>query len=74
MLHRDKVALVSGMALGLWGGALGTFVLCTVTRAVTYRLLSLLNEQYRELRLPATPVRQLVGDQSSRAVPIASHG
>jgi hypothetical protein len=71
MQHQDKVALGAGMALGLWGGAVGAFMVCTVSRAATYRLLNQLNERYLELRPPAAPLRRLVADQAEEAVPIA---
>jgi hypothetical protein len=71
MQHNDKVALVAGMTIGLWGGTLGAFLLCTATRAATCRLLNQLDERYLELKLPAAPVRRLVDDQPEEAVPIA---
>jgi hypothetical protein len=74
MSHRDEVALVAGMALGLCGGALGAFLLGTATSAAMCRLLNQLDGKYVKLRLPSCPVRQLVDNQPSEAVPIASHG
>jgi hypothetical protein len=71
MKHQDKVALVTGMTMGLWGGAVGAFLVCSVSRAATCRLLNQLDERYLELRPPAAPVRRLVADQPEAAVPIA---
>jgi hypothetical protein len=59
------------MTIGLWGGAVGAFMVCTATRAATCRLLNELNERYLELRLTAAPVRELADDQPGGAVPIA---
>jgi hypothetical protein len=74
MKHKDKVALVAGTIVGLWGGTLGMFLIFPATWAVTRRVLHQLDEQYLELRVPVLPARQLADDQSRRRGAIASHG
>jgi hypothetical protein len=55
MLQRmeDRVALVAGAALGMGGGALGAFLVCTAGRAVACRLLNQWEDQYLDLSEPA---------------------
>ena len=74
MTHKDKIALVAGTIVGLWGGTLGTFLIIPATSAMTRRVLHQLNEQYLELRAPVVLVRQLAEDQSRRRESIASRG
>jgi hypothetical protein len=61
MQRRDKVALVAGTTMGLWGGALGAFLVCTATWAATCRLVNQLDARYFELRLPAAAVSRDTG-------------
>lgn len=74
MKHKDKVALIAGTIVGLWGGTLGTFLIFPAIWAVTRRVLHQLDKQYLELRVPVVPVRQVADDQSRRREAIASRG
>jgi hypothetical protein len=40
MQRTDVVALVVGAFVGVWGGMLGAFLVCTGSREVLYRFLS----------------------------------
>ena len=71
MTHKDKIALVAGTIVGLWGGTLGTFLIFPATWAVTRRVLHQMDEQYLELRVPVIPVRQVADKQPSRREAIA---
>jgi hypothetical protein len=71
MTHKDKVALVAGTIVGLWGGTLSTFLIFPATWAVTRRVLHQLDEQYLELERPVVPVRQVADEQSRRREAIA---
>ena len=81
MQRNDMVALVAGAIVGMGGGALGAFLVCTVGRAVVRRFL----DPYPDLGQPAPPmerhgprrasvggasVTQLASDHSPRHAPI----
>jgi hypothetical protein len=51
----DKVALVAGTALGLGGGSLGAFLVCTAVRAVALRVLNQWEGQFLDLAELAPP-------------------
>jgi hypothetical protein len=86
-MHRtEMVALVAGTTVGIGGGALGAFLVCTAGRVVVYRFLDQFDGQYPDLEQPApltarhgaqqaslagSSVTQLHRDQSRRTVPIA---
>jgi hypothetical protein len=87
MQRTDKVALVAGATVGIAGGTLGAFLVCTAGRAVAHRFLDQFDDQYLDLEHPAPPtvrhspqqadlagssVTQLHRDQSPRMVPILS--
>ena len=86
MQRTDMVALVAGATVGLGGGALGAFLVCTVGREVVHRFLNQVSDQYLDLGQPAratarhgalqaspsgAPVLQEHSDQSRRTIPIA---
>ena len=81
------VALVAGATVGIGGGALGAFLVCTAGQVVVHRFLHQFDDQYLDLRPPAPPtarhsaqqaslagasVTQRASDQSPRTVPILS--
>ena len=87
MQRTEKVALVAGTTLGLAGGTLGAFLVCTAGQIVVHRFLDQFDDQYLDLRPPAPPtarhspqqpdlggasVTQRASDQSPRMVPILS--
>jgi hypothetical protein len=87
MQRTDIVALVAGATVGLGGGGLGAFLVCTAGRAVVHRFLAQFDDQYLDLGQPARPtarhsaqqaslagalVTQQASDQSPRTVPILS--
>jgi hypothetical protein len=74
MQQGDRFAFVAGISLGLWGGALGAFLICTTARVAMYSLLGKLDEQVLELIPPIAPQRQLADVHSSIPVSISSRG
>jgi hypothetical protein len=74
MQQRDRLALVAGISIGLWGGALGAFLICTATWAATCRVLNRRDEQCLELRLPALSERSRATDQSPSTALTTAHG
>jgi hypothetical protein len=81
------VALVTGATVGLGGGALGAFLVCTAGQVVVHRFRAQVDDQYLDLGQPALPtarqsaqpasrtgssVTQQHSDQSPRTVPILS--
>jgi NAD(P)-dependent dehydrogenase (short-subunit alcohol dehydrogenase family) len=86
MQRTEMVALVTGAAVGLGGGGVGAFLVCTAGRVVVHHFLDQLDDQYVEFRQPAQPtarrgahlaslagalVMQPAGDQFPRMLPIA---
>lgn len=72
MQQNDRFAFVAGISIGLWGGALGAFLICTEAQASMYRLLSNLHERYLELSPPILSGRQLADVHSSSPVSTSS--
>jgi hypothetical protein len=85
MQRTEIVALVAGTTVGIGGGALGAFLVCTAGRVVVHRFLDPFDDQYLDLRPPTlltarhgaqqasrtgSSVSQRASDQSSRTVPI----
>jgi hypothetical protein len=86
-MHRtDMVALAAGTTVGIGGGALGAFLICTAGQIVVHRFLDQFDDQYFDFRPPALPtarhgvqqarlagasVSQRASDRPSRTVPIA---
>jgi hypothetical protein len=55
-MHRtDMVALVAGATVGMGGGALGAFLVCTAGQIVVHRFLNQFDDQYLDLRQSALP-------------------
>ena len=85
-MHRtEMVALVAGTTVGIGGGALGAFLVCTAGRVVVHRFLDQFDDQYLDLEQPApltarhgtqqvslagALVTQRASDRSLRMVPI----
>jgi hypothetical protein len=74
MQQKNRFAFVAGISIGLWGGTLGAFLICTEAQASMYRLLNNLHEGYLDLSPPISSGRQLADVRSSSPVPISSHG
>ena len=87
MQRTEMVALVAGTTMGLGGGVLGAFLVCTAGRVVVHRSLDQFNDQYLDLkqptpltarhgvqqaRLAGASVTQLHRNQSPRTVPVLS--
>jgi hypothetical protein len=72
--ENDRFAFVAGISIGLWGGALGAFLICTEAHASVYRLLHNPHERYLELSPPTLSGRGLADVQSSSPASISSHG
>ncbi|MGO8947950.1 MAG: hypothetical protein ACLQUY_09865 [Ktedonobacterales bacterium] len=71
MQRTDMLALAAGATVGVVGGALGAFLVCTAGPVVAGRFLNQLNEQYLDLGQPAPPTARH-SDQSPRMVPVLS--
>ena len=86
MQRAEMVALVAGTTVGIGGGALGAFLVCTAGRVVVHHFLDQFDDQYLDLRQPApatarhgaqqasltgSSVSQRASDRSLRMVPIA---
>jgi hypothetical protein len=87
MQRRDIVALVAGATVGMGGGTLGAFLVCTAGRAVARRFLDQLDDQYLDFGKPilaterhgaqqaslgGAPVTQMESHRSPRTISIAS--
>jgi hypothetical protein len=87
MQRTDIVALVTGVTVGLGGGTLGAFLVCTAGQVVVHRFLAQFDDQYLDLGQPAlpvawqsaqqvslggVPVTQQHRDQFPRTVPVLS--
>jgi hypothetical protein len=66
MQRTDIVALVTGATVGLGGGTLGAFLVCTAGQIVVHRFLNQFDDQYLDLRPPAPPTAQQGAQQASR--------
>jgi hypothetical protein len=66
-MHRtDMVALVEGMTVGIGGGTLGAFLICTAGRVVVHRFLDQFNDQYLNFRPPTPPTARHGVQQASQ--------
>jgi hypothetical protein len=83
MQRTEMVALVAGTTVGIGGGALGAFLVCTAGRVVVHRVLDQFDDQYLDLMQPipltarqgaqqasltGSSVTQRASDRSSRTV------
>jgi hypothetical protein len=66
MQRTEMVALVAGTTVGIGGGALGAFLLCTAGRVVVHRVLDQFDDQYLDLRQPAPLMAGHGAHQGSR--------
>jgi hypothetical protein len=67
-MHRtEMVALVAGATVGMGGGALGAFLVCTAGQIVVHRFLNQFDDQYLDLRQPALPMARHSAQQASLA-------
>jgi hypothetical protein len=67
MLQRtDIVALVAGATVGLGGGTLGAFLVCTAGQVVVHRFLAQFDDQYLDLGQLARPTARHSAQPASR--------
>ena len=67
-MHRtEMVALVAGATVGMGGGALGAFLVCTAGQIVVQRFLNQFDDQYLDLRPPAPATARHSPQQASLA-------
>jgi hypothetical protein len=62
MQRTEMVALVAGTTVGLGGGTLGAFLVCTI---VVHRFLDQFDDQYVDLGQPARPTARQSAQQAS---------
>ena len=67
MQRTEMVALVAGATVGLGGGGLGAFLVCTAGQIVVHRFVHQFDDQYLDLSQPARPTAQHSAQQASLA-------
>jgi hypothetical protein len=65
MNRTEMVALVAGATVGMGGGALGAFLVCTAGRVVVHSFLDQFDDQYLDLGHPALPTARHSAQQAS---------
>jgi hypothetical protein len=65
-MHRtEMVALAAGTTVGMAGGALGAFLVCTAVQLVVHRFLDPFHDQYLDFSPPAPPTARHSAQQAS---------
>jgi hypothetical protein len=67
MQRTDVVALVTGATVGLGGGTLGAFLVCTAGQLVVHRFLAQFDDKYLDLGQRALPTASHTAQQASLA-------
>jgi hypothetical protein len=73
MQRTEMVALVAGTTVGLGGGGLGAFLVCTAGQIVVHRFLHQFDDQYLDLWPPAPPTARPNTQQASQAGALVTH-
>jgi hypothetical protein len=67
MQRTEMVALVAGTTVGIGGGALGAFLVCTAGRVVVHHFLDQFDDEYLDLRPPTLLTARHGAQQTSVA-------
>ena len=71
MQRAEMVALVAGTTVGIGGGALGAFLVCTAGRVVVHRVLDQFLDQFDDQYLDLGPPTPLTARHGTQQVSLA---